>query len=152
MNLLPRSYFLLGVFKLLDPNISYFFFLVLWGGVRLSLLGKGPTVCLFYQPRMMDYDEYEAVGGISDSRNRNTRRKPASVSFCPPQIPTWNYPGSNPGCRDGKTATNSLVRLQTHLQILYQTYFPALIQQWFQDATVLRHCVGQRNWNQSLNL
>jgi hypothetical protein len=42
---------------------------------------------------MIDYDEFEAVGGMRiDRENRNTRRKHAPVPFCPPQIPhdlTW---------------------------------------------------------------
>jgi hypothetical protein len=40
-------------------------------------------------------------------RNRNTRRKPAPVQLCPPQIHmTWL--GANPGRRGGKPATNRL--------------------------------------------
>jgi hypothetical protein len=32
---------------------------------------------------MMDDDEFEAVGGMIGWENRNTRRRPASVSLCP---------------------------------------------------------------------
>jgi hypothetical protein len=34
--------------------------------------------------------------------NRSTRKKPAPAPFCPP------HPGSNPGRRGGKPATNRL--------------------------------------------
>jgi hypothetical protein len=63
----------------LDPS-----FLVCWSGVRLSPLGTSAT----YQPRMRDDDECGAVGGMRIGRgNRTTRRKPAPVPLCPPQIP-----------------------------------------------------------------
>jgi hypothetical protein len=69
------------------------FFLVSLGGVRLSPLGTSATVGLLYQPRMIDDDDYGAVGGMRIGRgNRNTRREPAPVPLCPPQIPhdlTW---------------------------------------------------------------
>jgi hypothetical protein len=43
---------------------------------------------------MIDNDEYGAVGGMRiRRRNRSTRRKPAPVPLCPPQIPhdlTWD--------------------------------------------------------------
>jgi hypothetical protein len=62
--------------------------IVSWGGVRLGPLGRRPLFGLFYEPRMMDYDEYGAVGGMIGRGNRNTSRsKPAPVSFCAPQIP-----------------------------------------------------------------
>jgi hypothetical protein len=72
---------------------DFFFFLVSLGGVRLSPLGTSATVVLLYQPRMIDDDDYGAAGGMRIVRgNRSTRRKPASVPLCPPQIPhdlTW---------------------------------------------------------------
>jgi hypothetical protein len=68
--------------------------LVSLGGVRLSPLGTSATVGLLYQPRMIDVDDYGAVGGMRIGRgNRSTRRKPAPVPPCPPQIPhdlTWD--------------------------------------------------------------
>jgi hypothetical protein len=65
--------------------------------VRLSPLGTSATVGLLYQPQMID-DDYEAVGGMRIGRgNRSTRRKPAPVPLCPPQIP--HDLGSNPGRR-----------------------------------------------------
>jgi hypothetical protein len=46
-----------------------------------------PLIALFYQPRMIDDDECGAVGGMRIGReNRSTRRKPALVTLCPPQI------------------------------------------------------------------
>jgi hypothetical protein len=67
--------------------LSLVSFLVSWGGVRLSPLGTSTTVGLLYQPRMIDGDDYGAVGGMRIGRgNRSTRRKPAPVPLCPPQI------------------------------------------------------------------
>jgi hypothetical protein len=60
---------------------------VSWGGVRLSPLGTPTTIGLLYQPRMIDDDEYGAVGGMRIGRgNRSPRRKPAPVPGCPPQV------------------------------------------------------------------
>jgi hypothetical protein len=73
-----------------EPSTSLVFlsfFLVSLGGVRLSPLGTSATVGLLYQPWMID-DDYGAVGGMRIGRgNRITRRKPAPVPLCPPQIP-----------------------------------------------------------------
>jgi hypothetical protein len=66
--------------------VFFVFFLVSLGGVRLSPLGTSSTVGLLYQPRMID-DDCGAVGGMRIGRgNRSTRRKPALVPLCPPQI------------------------------------------------------------------
>jgi hypothetical protein len=55
------------------------YFLVSW---------VGATIGLFYQLRMIDDDECGAVGGMRIGRgNRTTRRKPAPLPLCPPQIP-----------------------------------------------------------------
>jgi hypothetical protein len=63
----------------------FFSFLVSLGGV--SALGTSATVGLLYQPRMID-DGYGAVGGMRIGMgNRSTRRKPAPVPLCAPQIP-----------------------------------------------------------------
>jgi hypothetical protein len=71
----------------------FFFSFVSLGGVRLSPLGTSATVGLLYQPWVID-DDYGAVGGMRIGRgNRSTRRKPATVPLCPPQIPhdlTWD--------------------------------------------------------------
>jgi hypothetical protein len=50
------------------------FFLVSLDGVRLSPLGTSATVCLLYQPRMIDDDDCGAVGGMRFGRgNRSIR-------------------------------------------------------------------------------
>jgi hypothetical protein len=76
--------------------LVWLFFLVSWGGVRLSPLGRRPLFGLVYQPRMIDDDhddECGAVGGMRIGRgNRSTRRKPAPMPLYPPQIQhdlTW---------------------------------------------------------------
>jgi hypothetical protein len=65
---------------------DFFSFLeVGWDWVHLV---RRPLTGLFYQPQMIDYDEYGAVGGIKIGKgNRCTRRKPAPVPLCPPQLP-----------------------------------------------------------------
>jgi hypothetical protein len=72
------------------PHHDVFLFSFLeWGGVRLSPSGTSATIGLLYQPRMIDDDEYGAVGGMRFVRgNRSVRRKPAPVPFRPPQIRT----------------------------------------------------------------
>jgi hypothetical protein len=74
--------------------LVFSFFLVSLGGVRLSPLGTSATIGLLYQPRMIDDDDYGAVGGMRIGKgNRSTQRKPAPVPLCPPQIPhalTWD--------------------------------------------------------------
>jgi hypothetical protein len=57
-------------------------------------------------PAPGDYDDGE-IGGMIGGGNRSTRRKPAPVPFYPPQTP-HACPGSNPGRRGGKPATNRL--------------------------------------------
>jgi hypothetical protein len=49
-------------------------------------LVRPPLFDILYKPRMMD-DDRGAVGGLTGRGNRSTRRKPASVPLCPPQIP-----------------------------------------------------------------
>jgi hypothetical protein len=46
---------------------------------------RRPLVDLLYQPRMMD-DECGAVGGVLGKGSRSTRRKPAPMPLCQPQI------------------------------------------------------------------
>jgi hypothetical protein len=61
---------------------------IILSGVRLSPLGIAATTGLLYQPQMIDDDDCGAIGGIKIGRgNRSTRRKPAPVPLCPPQIP-----------------------------------------------------------------
>jgi hypothetical protein len=51
-------------------------------------LGTAATTGLLYQPRMIGGGDYGENGGIKIGRgNRSTRRKPAPVLLCPPQIP-----------------------------------------------------------------
>jgi hypothetical protein len=50
-------------------------------------LVRRPLIGLLHQPRMID-DECGAVGVMRIIRGRrSTRRKPAPVPLCPPQIP-----------------------------------------------------------------
>jgi hypothetical protein len=57
---------------------------VQWDSVCLACQ---PLFGPLYQLRMMDDGECGAVGGMSGRGNRSTRRKPAPVLLCPPQIP-----------------------------------------------------------------
>jgi hypothetical protein len=84
------------VLQTLTPFFPPLFFLVSWGGVRLSPLATSANIC---------------------RGNRSTRRKPAPVPLCLPQIPHDDL-GSNPGRRGGKPATNRLS---------YATAFPHVI-------------------------
>jgi hypothetical protein len=80
-----HDHFLRYFFQLIDGhrNIRSSYKVSL-GGVRLSPLGTSATDGLLYQPRMIDDDDYGAVGGMRIGRgNRSTRRKPAPVPLCP---------------------------------------------------------------------
>jgi hypothetical protein len=61
--------------------------------IKLNLcggtLGTAATTGLLYQPRMLGGDcDLGEIGGMKIGRgNRSTRRKPAPVPLCPPQIP-----------------------------------------------------------------
>jgi hypothetical protein len=55
------------------------------GGVQLSPLGTAATNRPIV-PAPGDSDDGE-IGGMIGKENRSTRRKPAPVSLCPPQIP-----------------------------------------------------------------
>jgi hypothetical protein len=50
--------------------------------------------------------------------NRSSWRKPAPAPLCPHINPTWPDPGSNPGRRDGKPATNRLSYGAATLELL----------------------------------
>jgi hypothetical protein len=74
--------------------------------VRRVHLVRRPLFRLLYQPRMID-DECGAVGGMRIGRgNGSTRRKPALVPLCPPQIP--HVMDSNLGRRGRKSAADPL--------------------------------------------
>jgi hypothetical protein len=61
------------------------FFVIFWGVVKPSPLGMSVTNWLTVPDP--DDDECETVSGMRiDRGNRSTRRKPASVPLCPPQI------------------------------------------------------------------
>jgi hypothetical protein len=70
---------------------SFFSFLG-WGETESTWYSR-PLIGLVYQPQTIDDYECGAVGGMRTGRaNRSTRRKPAPVPLCPPQIPhdlTW---------------------------------------------------------------
>jgi hypothetical protein len=55
------------------------------GGVQLGPLGTAATNNPIV-PAPGDYDVRE-IGGMIGSGNRSTRRKPAPMPLCPPQIP-----------------------------------------------------------------
>jgi hypothetical protein len=62
-------------------------FLKKWGEVRMISLRTSANIWPIV-PAPDDDDEYGAVSGMIIGRgNRSTRRKPAPVSLCPPQIP-----------------------------------------------------------------
>jgi hypothetical protein len=72
---------------LLLEDLNYFFLIcVVEDGVQLGPLGTAapnrPIV-----PFTGDYDEGEMSGMMIGKGNRSTRRKPAAVPLCPPQIP-----------------------------------------------------------------
>jgi hypothetical protein len=69
------------------PLTSIYIFIIL-SVLRLSPLRTAPTTGLLYQPQMIDDDDCVALNGMRIGRgNRSTRRKPAPVPLCPPQIP-----------------------------------------------------------------
>jgi hypothetical protein len=96
-----------------SPNFiklhSIYFIIIIISGVGLSPLGTAAPSGLLYKPQMIDEGDCGATGGMKIGRgNRSTRRKPAPAPLCPPQIPHDQDPGSNPGRRCGKPATNRL--------------------------------------------
>jgi hypothetical protein len=73
-----------------------------------SYCGHFWAYCTYCTLMIDDDGECGAVGGMRICReNRSTRRKPAPVPLCPPQIP-HAWPGIEPGRRGGKPATNRL--------------------------------------------
>jgi hypothetical protein len=78
-------------------------------------------------PAPGDYDDGEIGGMMIGKGNRNTQRKPAPVSLCPPQTP-HAFPDVNPGRRGGKPATNRLSYGMVFLDNLGQRRSKAEIQ------------------------
>jgi hypothetical protein len=74
------------VYELLN---IYFKLVIILSGVRLSTLGgTAATTGLLYQPQMIDVGVCEAIGGMRIGKgDQNTRKKPAPVPLCSPQIP-----------------------------------------------------------------
>jgi hypothetical protein len=56
------------------------------GGIQLGPLGTAATNRPIV-PAPGDYDDGEIGGMMTGRGNRSTRRKPAPVPVCPPQIP-----------------------------------------------------------------
>jgi hypothetical protein len=64
------------------------FFVTILIGVRVGPLGTAAIIGLLYQPRMIDDGDCGAISEMKIGKgNRSTRRKPAPVPLCPPQIP-----------------------------------------------------------------
>jgi hypothetical protein len=84
-------------------------------GVQLGPLGMPAT----NWPTVLapgDYDDGEFGGMMIARGNRRTRRKPAPVPLCPPQIPL-DLTGREPGPPLGKPPTNHLSYGTAHLNI-----------------------------------
>jgi hypothetical protein len=65
---------------------------------------RRPLYDILYQPRIID-DECGAGGGMRIGKgDHSTRRKPAPVPLCPPQIPHDLTPSSNAGRLRGEPA------------------------------------------------
>jgi hypothetical protein len=70
-----------------DSYTVLFFFIIL-RRMRLSPLGTAATTGLLYQLQMIVDGNCGAVGGMKIGRgSRSTRRKPAPMPLCSPQIP-----------------------------------------------------------------
>jgi hypothetical protein len=80
-----------------SQSFSLLFFGVGWNGNESTITEA--TTGLLYQHLMMDDDECKAVGGIIGRGNRSTRRRPAPVQLCPPQIPQFALSTTNPTIR-----------------------------------------------------
>jgi hypothetical protein len=78
----------------------------MWGGVQLGPLGTTATSTLIV-PATGDYNDGEIGGMMIGRGKRSTRRKPAPVLLCRPQIQNA-CPDANAGRRGGKPTTNRL--------------------------------------------
>jgi hypothetical protein len=83
--------------------------IIIIAGVRISPLGSAATTGPFYQPQMIYDGDCGAIGGMKIGKGKAKY----SEKTCPSATlsttnPTWPDPGSNPGRRGGKPATNRL--------------------------------------------
>jgi hypothetical protein len=81
--------------------LQIFFFIIL-SVVRLSPLVTAATTDLLYQPQMTDDADCGAIGGMKYSE------KTCPSATLSTTNPKWRDPGSKPGRRGGKPATNRL--------------------------------------------
>jgi hypothetical protein len=86
MNVYIPTYNLLTKYRILYSLLQsrLFFIPILGGGVQLDPFGTAATNRLIV-PAPGDYDDGE-IGAMIGRGNRSTRRKPAPVPLCPPQI------------------------------------------------------------------
>jgi hypothetical protein len=78
-----------GTFRIRVTS-EFFWFCFLFLGVAWDWVhvARRLLIGLLYHPRIIDDDEYGAFGGMRIGRgNWSTRRKPAPVPLCPPQMP-----------------------------------------------------------------
>jgi hypothetical protein len=81
-------------FTTLSVAFNFFLIRLIGGGFRIGPLGRSATNWPT-EPAPGDYDDGE-IGGMIGKGNRSTRRKPALVPLCPPQIP-YDLTGREPG-------------------------------------------------------
>jgi hypothetical protein len=119
----------------------YYYFLIGWDWAHLVLL---PLFGLLYQPQMTDDGDCGAIGGMWIGRgNRCTRRKPAPVLLLSTTNPTWPDPGSNPGRRGGKPATNRLrYGMATGLMLVLRQFIPL----YYYDPRVFGYSGDLKLW------
>jgi hypothetical protein len=76
------------VITLIAPQTLFYFLKFCGMGWNWAHLVSRPLIGLLYLPRMIDDDEYGAVGGMRNGKgNQSTQRKPPTVPLCSPQIP-----------------------------------------------------------------
>jgi hypothetical protein len=73
-----------------------FIITIILSEARLSPIGTAATMGLLYQPQMTEDGDCGKIGGMIIGRgNRSTRRKPAPVPLCSPQIPHYQTRARN---------------------------------------------------------
>jgi hypothetical protein len=74
-------------------------------------------ISLFYQPLMIDDDDYGAINGMKTKYSEETCPSVAlSITY-----PTWTDPLSNSGLRDEKPATNLLRYSKAKYKLYFET-------------------------------